>query len=111
MVVDLQGILAPRDEGFTLSDPVILCTDLKRFGTTNFAREQMGECLGAIQHALGGGLKRTTERTLVRTVRAGEGWSSTVRCPCPSIASPVGCTRRNCGGRCDTACGVRAVAW
>ena len=33
MVVDLQGVHTP--EGYVLTDPVILCTDIRRFGATN----------------------------------------------------------------------------
>jgi len=39
MVSDLQGV---RDaSGFRLTDPVILCTDLARFGTTNLGAEML----------------------------------------------------------------------
>jgi hypothetical protein len=42
MVADLQGILS--DQGFVLTDPVILSTDLRRFGNTNLGAEMMERC-------------------------------------------------------------------
>jgi hypothetical protein len=42
MVADLQGILS--DQGFVLTDPVILSTDLSRFGNTNLGAEMMARC-------------------------------------------------------------------
>jgi hypothetical protein len=42
MVADLQGILS--DQGFVLTDPVILSTDLSRFGNTNLGAEMMERC-------------------------------------------------------------------
>jgi hypothetical protein len=42
MVADLQGIQS--DQGFVLTDPVILSTDLRRFGNTNLGAEMMERC-------------------------------------------------------------------
>jgi len=42
MVADLQGIQS--DQGFVLTDPVILSTDLRRFGNTNLGGEMMERC-------------------------------------------------------------------
>lgn len=43
MVSDLQGVHRGRD-GYTLTDPVILCEDLHRFGETNLGKEMMERC-------------------------------------------------------------------
>jgi hypothetical protein len=42
MVADLQGIRTSA--GYELTDPVILCTDLNRFGNTNLGPEMMERC-------------------------------------------------------------------
>lgn len=42
MVADLQGVLT--DDGYVLTDPVILCTDLERFGSTNLGDEMIERC-------------------------------------------------------------------
>ena len=39
MVVDLQGVRGP--DGYVLTDPVILCKDEMRFGSTNMGVEAM----------------------------------------------------------------------
>ena len=50
MVVDLQGVRNP-DGGFTLTDPVVLCTDLSRFSSTNLGTEAIAKCsASAKQH-------------------------------------------------------------
>ena len=45
MVVDLQGVLAAAEGGkprrFVLTDPVILCKDLTRYGNTNLGRPEI----------------------------------------------------------------------
>lgn len=47
MVVDLQGVKT-RDNTFVLTDPVILCKDITRFGATNMGEEGIQRCvLGA----------------------------------------------------------------
>ena len=40
MVSDLQGVLT-TEKGYVLTDPVILCRDELRFGTTNMGPEAM----------------------------------------------------------------------
>mmetsp|Transcript_159834 Transcript_159834/g.298018 ORF Transcript_159834/g.298018 Transcript_159834/m.298018 type:complete len:1108 (-) Transcript_159834:131-3454(-) len=43
MVVDLQGVRT--DDGFVLTDPCILCTDVTRFGSGNLGPRAMSRCL------------------------------------------------------------------
>lgn len=43
MVTDLQG--AKQDGAFILTDPVILCTDILRFGSTNLGEKFMKKCI------------------------------------------------------------------
>jgi len=50
MVTDLQGVLT--DEGYVLTDPVILCRDLSRFGNTNLGPEMMERCKSSAEHHL-----------------------------------------------------------
>jgi hypothetical protein len=47
MVTDLQGVRTP-DGGYVLTDPAILCEDLRRFTTTNLGEEAMERCLAMI---------------------------------------------------------------
>jgi hypothetical protein len=58
MIVDLQGVLAVPGGGkqrrFVLTDPVIFCTDLSRFGNTNLGSKAMFKrCLDSAKIALG----------------------------------------------------------
>jgi len=50
MVADLQGIVT--DEGYVLTDPVILCSDLSRFGNTNLGAEMMERCKSSAEKHL-----------------------------------------------------------
>jgi hypothetical protein len=50
MVTDLQG--AEVSMKYTLTDPAILCKDLKRFSPTNYDALQFDMCLEAVDHAL-----------------------------------------------------------
>jgi hypothetical protein len=43
MVTDLQGVL--KDNEFYLTDPVILCKDVMRFGHTNLGEKFMMKCI------------------------------------------------------------------
>jgi tetratricopeptide (TPR) repeat protein len=56
MVVDLQGVLAAADGGkerrFVLTDPVILCKDLGRFGNTNMGPGFFKRCLDSAKRCL-----------------------------------------------------------
>ena len=47
MVVDLQGV--KTDKGFTLTDPVLHCKDVDRFGSTNLGELGMDRCLKALR--------------------------------------------------------------
>jgi len=51
MVVDLQGVRNP-DGGFTLTDPVVLSTDLSRFSSTNLGTEAIAKCLASAKQHL-----------------------------------------------------------
>ena len=67
MVTDLQGVLTA--EGYTLTDPVVLCTDLTRFGSTNLGAEMMARCRASTEahlEALAGLGAIATVRTLAR---------------------------------------------
>jgi hypothetical protein len=47
LVSDLQGVVK-KDGAITLTDPAVLCTDLRRFGPTNINHAQMKICLDAL---------------------------------------------------------------
>ncbi len=53
LLTDIQGI--ENSSEIVLTDPAILCTDLTRFGPTNFHPSLMTVCLESLQHALRGG--------------------------------------------------------
>ena len=53
MVVDLQGIKTP--EGYVLTDPVVLCEDSRRFGSTNLGKEGIKRCMRLLEARLGAG--------------------------------------------------------
>ena len=42
MIVDLQGVLT--SQGYILTDPVILCEDITKFGKTNLGKAAMLRC-------------------------------------------------------------------
>lgn len=75
MVTDLQG--GETADGFTLTDPAVLCTDLKRFGKTNFHTAQMDLCIEAANHgmrsgaALGGKMASSYAPGFTRLVTGG----------------------------------------
>uniref|UniRef100_A0A7S0F6H6 Alpha-type protein kinase domain-containing protein n=1 Tax=Craspedostauros australis TaxID=1486917 RepID=A0A7S0F6H6_9STRA len=48
MVTDLQGV--KKNGKFYLTDPVILCRDIMRFGNTNLGETFMIECMGSTEH-------------------------------------------------------------
>jgi len=50
MVADLQGVR--NGKGYLLTDPVILCTDLSRFGNTNLGAEMMERCKASAEKHL-----------------------------------------------------------
>mmetsp|Transcript_41651 Transcript_41651/g.118799 ORF Transcript_41651/g.118799 Transcript_41651/m.118799 type:complete len:1081 (-) Transcript_41651:19-3261(-) len=50
MVVDLQGVRT--SDGFLLTDPCILCTDVSRFGSGNLGPRSLERCLRALQARL-----------------------------------------------------------
>ena len=50
MVADLQGVLAA--EGYVLTDPVILCEDVCRFGSTNMGPDAMRRMLDGMRPLL-----------------------------------------------------------
>lgn len=52
MVTDLQGV--ETENGWVLTDPAILCTDLSRFGPTHFRKTQMVTCMAALEHSAAG---------------------------------------------------------
>lgn len=45
MVTDLQGV--KKDDSFVLTDPIILCKDIIRFGHTNLGEKFMDKCVNA----------------------------------------------------------------
>ena len=51
LVSDLQGVQEATGR-VVLTDPAVLCTDLSRFGATNFSPAQMTMCLEAIKSGL-----------------------------------------------------------
>ena len=51
MVVDLQGVRST--EGYVLTDPVVLCEDVCRFGSTNLGPRMMRKCIKVIDRKLG----------------------------------------------------------
>lgn len=63
MVTDLQGVLT--ENGYTLTDPVVLCTDLARFGSTNLGAKMMARCRTSTEAHLesiaGAGAVRTVQ--------------------------------------------------
>ena len=50
MVTDLQG--GKDSSGWVLTDPAILCSDLSRFGPTNYKPEGLDICYEAVKHTL-----------------------------------------------------------
>jgi hypothetical protein len=50
MVVDLQGVRTPTD--YVLTDPVILCEDVCRFGSANLGPLMMKKCVRIIDARL-----------------------------------------------------------
>ena len=50
MVSDLQGIMTK--DGYVLTDPVVLCTDLTRFGSTNMGEPLMERCKASAERHL-----------------------------------------------------------
>ena len=50
MVTDLQGIAT--QDGYVLTDPVVLCTDLSRFGVTNMGEAMMERCKASAERHL-----------------------------------------------------------
>lgn len=50
MVADLQGV--QTDNEFLLTDPVVLCKDVTRFGSTNLGEDAMKRCLAAVEEFL-----------------------------------------------------------
>ena len=54
MATDLQG--AKNSKGWTLTDPAMLCEDLRRFGPTNFDSAQMRMCYTACSRVLATGV-------------------------------------------------------
>lgn len=75
MVTDLQGVVT--DEGYILTDPVVLCTDLSRFGSTNLGGGMMARC------------RASTEAHLEALAGAGavQGIKALARIPPPKEAS------------------------
>ena len=51
MVADLQGVRSASG-GFQLTDPVILCTDLSRFSSTNLGEKAIARCVAATKQHL-----------------------------------------------------------
>jgi hypothetical protein len=51
MVADLQGVKTSTDE-FMLTDPVVLCTDLSRFSSTNLGEQGIKKCFAAAKQHL-----------------------------------------------------------
>ena len=47
MVVDLQGVL--RDNTYWLTDPVILCRDIRRFGPSNLGPVFIVRCINSVK--------------------------------------------------------------
>jgi hypothetical protein len=76
LLTDLQGCVTSSGH-IMLSDPVILCTDLRRFQPTNVA--YMGENLRALRD---GAILRTTRRT---TIYLRPKATTASRLPIPSI--------------------------
>lgn len=50
MVADLQGVQTP--DGFTLTDPAVLCEDVCRFGSTNMGPDGMRRMLEGMRPLL-----------------------------------------------------------
>ena len=50
MVADLQGVMSA--EGYVLTDPVILCEDVCRFGSTNMGPDGMRRMLEGMRPLL-----------------------------------------------------------
>ena len=50
MVADLQGVQSST--GYMLTDPVVLCKDLSRFGSTNLGEEMMKRCKASAEKHL-----------------------------------------------------------
>lgn len=70
MLTDLQGVETNGE--IVLTDPAVLCTDLSRFGPTNFHPAQMMLCMEAVEHCMkfGGSKRQGFFAALTRTVRA-----------------------------------------
>jgi len=52
MVVDLQGEYDEASKTFTLTDPVILCENVKIFGNTNMGEQGIEKCRSSYRHYL-----------------------------------------------------------
>ena len=53
MVMDLQGSPRTKEGEYVLTDPAILCSDLLRFGSTNFGTpKMMKRCVLSIRNLL-----------------------------------------------------------